>query len=144
MINKDRRKALIQEEETHQRNRKVVEILFDVTKVLGRQGLSFRGHSRDEDGNFRQIVLLLSRHCMEMKQWLQDKHLCPYHVTYLSAQSQNEFIDIIGKEVQYQIISEIKEAGIYAIMADTTPNVSHKDRLALACRYVSSSGQPTE
>ena len=144
MIHKDRRKALIQEEETRQRNRKVVEILFDVTKVLGRQGLSFRGHGSDEDGNFRQIVLLLSRHCMEMKQWLQDKHLRPYHVTYLSAQSQNEFMDIIGKEVQRQIISEIKEAGMYAIMADTTPDVSHKDRLALACRYVSSSGQPTE
>ena len=109
LINKDRRKALIQEEETHQRNRKDVEILFDVTKVLGRQGLSFRGHGSDEDGNFRQIVLLLSRHCMEMKQWLQDKHLRPYRVTYLSAQSQNEFMDIIGKEVQCQIISEIKK-----------------------------------
>ena len=144
MINKDRRKALIQEEETCQRNRKVVEILFDVIKVLGRQRLSFRGHGSDEDGNFRQIVLLLSKHCMEMKQWLQDKHLRPYHVTYLRAQSQNEFMDIIGKEVQRQIISEIKEAGMYAIMADTTPDVFHKDRLALVCRYVSSSGQPTK
>ena len=144
MIDKDRRKALIQEEQSRERSRKVVEIPFDVTKVLGRQGLSFRGHGSDEDGNFRQIVLLLSRHCMEMKQWLQDKHLRPYHVTYLSAQSQNWFMDIIGKEVQHQTISEIKEAGMYAIMADTTPDVSHKDRLALACRYVSSSGQPTE
>ena len=62
---------------------------------------------------------------MELKQWLQDKHLRPYHVTYLSAQSQNEFMDIIGKEAQRQIISEIKEAGMYAIMADTTPDVFH-------------------
>ena len=81
---------------------------------------------------------------MELKQWLQDKHLSSYHVTYLSAQSQNELMDIIGKEMQRQIISEIKEAGMYAIMADTTPDVSHKGRLALACRYVSSSGQPIE
>ncbi len=29
-------------------------------------------------------------------------------------------------------------------MADTTPDVSHKDRLALACRYVNKSGEPTE
>ena len=111
MINKDRRKALIKEEETRQGNRKAVEFLFDVTKILGRQGLSFHGHGSDEDSNFRQIVLLLSRHFMEMKQWLQDKHLRPYHATYLSAQSQNEFVDIIGKEVQRQIISEMKEAG---------------------------------
>ena len=33
---------------------------------------------------------------------------------------------------------------MYAIMADTTSDVSHKDRLALACKYVSSSDQPTE
>ena len=132
MINKDRQNALIKEEETRQRNRKTVEFLFDVTKILGRQGLAFRAHGNDEDGNFRQIVLLLSRHFMEMKQWLQDKHLRSYHVTYLSAQSQNEFMDIIGKEVQRQIISEIKKL---AIMADNTPDVSHKDRLSLACNF---------
>ncbi len=51
---------------------------------------------------------------------------------------------MVGKEVQSQLIDEIKEAGMYSIMADTTPDVSHKDRLALACRYVNSSGQPTE
>ena len=30
------------------------------------------------------------------------------------------------------------------IMADTTPDASHNNRLALACRYVSSSGKPAE
>ena len=29
-------------------------------------------------------------------------------------------------------------------MADTTPDVSHKDRLAIACRYVDNKGQPRE
>ena len=68
----------------------------------------------------------------------------PYHVTYLSAQSQNEFIELIGREVQQRIVQEIKDAGMYSVMADTTPDVSHKDRLAIACRYVDKIGQPRE
>ncbi|CAB3981323.1 zinc finger MYM-type 1-like [Paramuricea clavata] len=68
----------------------------------------------------------------------------PYHVTYLSAQSQNEFIELIGHEVQQRIIQEIKDAGMYSVMADTTPDVSHKDWLAIACRYVDMMGQPRE
>jgi hypothetical protein len=66
----------------------------------------------------------------------------PYHVTYLSAQSQNEFIELTGHEVQRRIVQEIKDAGMYSVMADTTPDVSHKDRLAIACRYVDKTGQP--
>ena len=67
--------------------------------------------------------------------------MCPYH---LSAQSQNEFIELIGREVQQRIVQEIKDAGMYSVMADTTPDVSHKDRLAIACRYVDKIGQPRE
>ena len=33
---------------------------------------------------------------------------------------------------------------MYSVMADTTPDVSHKDRLAIACRYVDKIGQPRE
>ncbi|CAB3993563.1 zinc finger MYM-type 1-like [Paramuricea clavata] len=68
----------------------------------------------------------------------------PYHVTYLNAQSQNEFIELIGHEVQRRIVQEIKDAGMYSVMADTTPDVSHKDRLAIACRYVDKMGLPRE
>jgi hypothetical protein len=68
----------------------------------------------------------------------------PYRVTYLSSQSQNKFIELIGRQVQKRVTKEIKEAGMYSVMADTTPDVSHKDRLAIACRYVDAKGQPRE
>ena len=68
----------------------------------------------------------------------------PYHVTYLSAQSQNEFIELIGREVQQRIVQETKDAGMYSVMPDTTPDASHKDWLAIACRYVDKIGQPRE
>jgi hypothetical protein len=70
--------------------------------------------------------------------------LRPYHVTYLSAESQNEFIQLIGNQIQQRVIEDIKDAGMYSVMADTTPDVSHKDRLAIACRYVDKKGQPRE
>ena len=89
-------------------------------------------------------MYLLSRHCPEVKHWLENTRLRPYHVSYLSPKSQNEFIDIVAKEVRNKVISDVKQAGMFSVMADTTPDVSHKDRLALACRYVNKSGEPTE
>ena len=102
-------------------------ILLGVTKFLGWQGLAFRGHGKEKDGNFRQTVNLLARHCLLLKDWLENIRLRPYHVSYLSAQSQNEFIEIVGKEVREHMIDEIKKTRMYSIMADMMPDVFHKD-----------------
>ena len=118
--------------------------MLDITKTLGRQDIAFRGHGSDDDRNFKQIVQLMVRYCPELRHWLNTTRMRPYHVTYLSAQSQNEFIELINREVQERIVQEIKDAGTYSVMADTTPDVSHKDRLAITCRYVDKIGQPRE
>jgi hypothetical protein len=44
--------------------------LLDITKTLGRQGIAFRGHGSDDDGNFRQVVKLVSKYCPELQHWL--------------------------------------------------------------------------
>ena len=77
----------------------------------------------------------MAKYCQELRQRINTTHLHPYHVTYLRAQSQNEFIKLIGLEVQQRIIEDVQDGGMYSVMADTTPDVSHKDRLANACRY---------
>ena len=143
LLDKVKRSALIQEKEDLQQNRRVIEILLDITKTLGRQGIAFRGHG-DDDGNFKQIVQLMAKYCPELRHWLNTTRMRPYHVPYLSAQLQNKFIELIGREVQQRIVQEVKDAGMYSVMADTTPDVSHKDRLAIACRYVDKIGQPRE
>lgn len=79
-----------------------------------------------------------------MRFWLDNSRLRPYHVSYLSPASQNELIQIVGTEVRKHVINEIQKAGMYSVMADTTPDVSHKDRLAIACRYVNEEGEPRE
>ncbi|CAB3979717.1 zinc finger MYM-type 1-like [Paramuricea clavata] len=62
LLDKARRSALIQEEKDLQQNRRVIEILLDITKTLGRQEIAFRGHGSDDDGNFKQIDAPISRH----------------------------------------------------------------------------------
>lgn len=60
----------------------------------------------------------------------------PYGVTYLSPHSQNEFINILGHETRKILIEQIHSSGVYAVMANTTPEVSHVDQISLIIRYV--------
>jgi hypothetical protein len=117
---------------------------FDVSRTLARQKLAFRGDGDEKNGNFYQIVLLISRHNSTMKTWLNDSSFRRYHSTYLSHDSQNEFIHLLAKETKNNIIEEVKEAGMYSIMADTTPDLSHKDQLSVCLRYVNSKAEVCE
>ena len=62
----------------------------------------------------------------------------------MSAQSQNEFIKLIGHEVQQRTIEDVKDSWHVLRYGYTTPNVSHKDQLAIACLYMDEIDQPTE
>ncbi|XP_047140728.1 52 kDa repressor of the inhibitor of the protein kinase-like isoform X2 [Hydra vulgaris] len=117
-------------------NKCVIKVLIDLARTLGRQGITFRGDDRDENGNFRQLVYFMSRHNLVLKRWLSNIKLRKYHVTYISAKSQNDFIHLLGQDVQSKIVSEVNQASMFSIMADTTLDVSHSDKLAIAVRYV--------
>ena len=61
LVSKTKRNALIQEEDLVY-NRKIVQILLDITKTIGRQGIAFSGHRHDKEGNFYEIVMLVARY----------------------------------------------------------------------------------
>ena len=46
-------------------------------------------------------------------------------LSYLSPMIQNEFIELLASQVRQKIIREIKEAKYYAILFDSTPDLSH-------------------
>ncbi|KAL4085391.1 hypothetical protein QTP88_027250 [Uroleucon formosanum] len=79
-----------------------------------------------------------------MNRWINEKSLRSYNVTYLGPRSQNEFIDILSNEVRRITVKEVQEAGLFSVMADTTPDNSHKDRLAVCLRYVNNNGKTIE
>jgi hypothetical protein len=118
---------------------------LDIAKTLGRQQLAFRGTNDDADGNFLQITNLVVCHNSHyLKNWLSNEKMKPYSVKYLSAISQNEFINIMAEDVKGRIVNEIESAGMYSVMADTSPDTANTDRLAVAVRYVNEENQPKE
>ncbi|CAB4034413.1 zinc finger MYM-type 1-like, partial [Paramuricea clavata] len=114
-LDKAKRAAQIQEAEDLEYNRKVIHILLDIARTLARQALPFRGDS-NEEGNLYQLVLL----------------------------SQNEFIALLEAELREKVVEEVKSAVMFSVMADTTPDEEHTDRLSVVLRYVNDAGKPTE
>ena len=49
---------------------------------------------------------------------------------------QNEIISIIGIHLQEQIVSEIKQAGVFAVSADESADTSRTKQPAVLLRYV--------
>ena len=66
------------------------------------------------------MVQLVIRQCTILKYWLNERRIQPYHVTYMSRCSQNEFIKLIVDAVRHRIVRELEEAPAFSVMADTT------------------------
>ena len=71
-----------------------------------------------------------------MEYWFSSANLRPYKVTYLSNNSQNEYINLTGDKVRKLIVEEIVSAKPFAVVADTTPDKSHRGQISLVIRYV--------
>ncbi|XP_067286712.1 zinc finger MYM-type protein 1-like [Pseudorasbora parva] len=111
-----------------------------VTCMLGKQGLSFRGHDETAEshnkGNFMECMGLLQ----QFDPFLQH-YIPPSNSTCLSPASQNEMIECCSKEVTANIIKEMqnvknkKESKMFAIMADEARD-GYTEQLAICVRYV--------
>ena len=55
---------------------------------------------------------------------------------FVSPSSQNEFINLCGREVQNKILDEVRDAKYFSIIVDATPDVSHHEQIILVLRYV--------
>jgi len=112
-------------------------MLMDITRTLSCQSLAYRCEGENEENsNFYQIVLLLSRHPPIMKKWFDLKMFRRHNFTYLSHESQNEFNSLLASETKKKVIEQVIDSGMYSVMADTTPDVSHKDQASVCVKYV--------
>ena len=57
-------------------------------------------------------------------------------VNYCSGLAQNQFLKILVEDVSSHIAKDVNREELLAIIADTTPDVSHTDQLAVVARYV--------
>jgi hypothetical protein len=95
--------------------------------------IAFRGVTH-ESSSFYQVVQFSQLPRLLLKYWLNEKRMHPYHVTYMSRCSQNEFIKLIGDAVPDRVVKELDEAPAFSVMADTTPDVSNKDQMSIVVR----------
>ena len=79
MLNKDLQQQEQQKIEQKKTNEQIIKILIDCSRFLARQGLGFRGHT-DEDGNFYQLINLLSRYNPILDDWINNNNTRPFKV----------------------------------------------------------------
>ena len=72
--------------------------------------MAIRGH-KEEEGNLVQLMNLWSEDVPGLKRWL-DKH------QYMSHQVVNEMITLMGNTVLHKLLSNIREACWFTIIAD--------------------------
>lgn len=138
MMDKTCRKEMVEIAAETERNREAIKIMLDITRTLARQGLALRGSSEEneENSNFNQFVKLLSRHVPSFKRWLDDAPKRPHTAKYLSPKSQNEYIKLLAADISNRVTEAVNKSEIWSVIADTTPDVSHRDQLAVVARYV--------
>ena len=126
-----------------------MERLVNVTFMVGKCNLSFRGSSeelrKDNKDNFLSIIQLLSKYDTVLYKLLQLPEGSP---KYLSPLIQNELISVLAEEVLRNIKSELQSGPFFAIILDTTQDVSKRDQLSEVFRYVKigyhDDGMPSE
>lgn len=109
----------------------VFERLISITSYLARQNLAFAGKTTTS-GNFYELVHTIAEFDTVMKNHIETER----RNKYLSPESQNEFISIIGDQIRKTILNQIRQSKYFAIILDCTPDSSRKEQMTLVIRYV--------
>ena len=106
--------------------------VLECVQFLVKQGLPLQGHNEHADalqGNLYQLLLLVAKSCQGMSAWLAKRD-------YISPSIINELLTISGNAVLRNLLSEIREADHFAIIADEATDISHNEQLCIAIRWV--------
>ena len=127
--------------------------LIPVVKTVifcGRQNVPLRGHRDDSKeyessantGNFQELInfridsgdTVLKDHVESAKK----------NAAYRSKTIQNELIECCGDFIQEKLISEIKKAKFFTVLADETPDISNQEQMPVSIRFVDSNAEIRE
>ena len=127
-------------------NRQKLSSIMKTIVLCGRQNIALRGHrdsaldvERDVDdfqnhGNF--LALLNFR--IDAGDSVLENHLstAARNATYTSNTIQNQIISILADQVSNSIISRVKAAKWFSVIADEVTDISNKEQLSIALRYI--------
>lgn len=119
--------------ENQQKNHRVMLMkLLGAIKYLTRQGLPLRGHHEDNEsfeGNLYQLLLLQSEDCPGMESWLHQRE-------YISPEITNELIMMMGQSILRSLLTDIRMALWFSILADEATDISRHEQMSLSIRWV--------
>ena len=122
-------------------NRSLLKSIARAILYCGKQCIALRGDREDIDlpgnhGNFLSLLKVLAVHDDVLKGHMETPVM--RNATYMSAQTQNELIEVMGKHIILQsIVDDVNSSPFYSILADevTSHNVEH---LAICIRFLDS------
>lgn len=126
-----------------QQNRKKIQPIIKTIILCGRQGIALRGH-RDSgpidlqhntnDGNFRALLRFrVEAGDKELTDHLQN---APRNASYLSADVQNEIIDVCFDIILKQVVNRVNSARCFTVLADETTDIAGIEQFSLCARYL--------
>jgi hypothetical protein len=121
------------------RNRQVVATLIRAVLFCARQCIALRGHreSGDKDnvnrGNFVELCNLLETENPELASKLRAM---PANASYMSNTAQDDFLQAAATVLRQQIIQEVSEAEMFALIVDEARDNSCTEQMSLCIRYV--------
>ena len=138
--------------------RHVLSVVISTVKLLGKQGLPMRGHRGEaaytlenntvNHGNFLEFIKeiakyddVLKRHIERVINVSKEKESRNASgrgsfVSFISPSTFNNIVKVIASFLQQRVVNEIKHAGMYAIMIDSTQDLSTHDQCCIVLRYV--------
>ncbi|CAM4578568.1 unnamed protein product [Leuciscus chuanchicus] len=140
-INEGARIQVAKHNETVKQNRAFLNHLIDVTSLLGRQELSFRGHDESSEssnkGNYREFTETLAKYDSVLSTQFKSSTV----FSGMSHTIQNDLISALAATVSDQIRDEIQDAPFFGWQVDETPDISCRAQLSVIVRYVDSAGR---
>ena len=127
--------------------KQILHQILDVTLFLGERGLAFRGKSQlvgdPKNGNFLGVLELIGcydpitcigNHLAKVKESQTAHERLQVH--YLSADSQNEFIQCCAQKVLDAILHEVESAKYYSIIVDAIPDFAYVEQFSFCGIYI--------
>uniref|UniRef100_A0A2N9GBL8 HAT C-terminal dimerisation domain-containing protein n=1 Tax=Fagus sylvatica TaxID=28930 RepID=A0A2N9GBL8_FAGSY len=117
----------------------------DCIRFLLRQGLAFRGHDESEDssnqGNFLELLKFLADHNEDIK--AVTLRNAPENNMMISPAIQKDIVSAAAVETSNAIIMELGDA-FFSVLIDESRDISTKEQMAVALRYVDKKGHVVE
>lgn len=116
------------------RNRDILKKLFLIAHFIARKYWAQR--------NFEDLVRFIAS--LGVEDLIYHLENAPDDATYLSSTSVTEFIDIIAKNIENKLLTSLRNASYYTLLADESTDEQNREQLSIYARWPSTSSMPVD